>query len=355
MFAARTSLALVTVLVLTTLPCKAQEPPLYHGELRVHILRPGTEWSVVLSATGPVWGGLPTHEITHEYDTLISTGVQVASFRYVDRTELKTPPRLAHGVYLLEIMDANACIFIDFRDCDFSDSTTRVAYYICNDIEIKFDSSGDYFTKDWPDGNWHKLHCGDTVGIWQYGRKDTARAYPMRDCFKVPTMVVNEFLLSSSDTTTGKQLIADSDVQHPIASGDTVNTWSLGSAHTLRPDSNRYQSIEPPSIHRFHHWLVDGYDVKPEYVHTVAEPTRLASKFRPTKSVTINSEIDGIEIPMIAFVRDPWGVRYQNGSALADTAFLEWSLPLELGDYCGFGGVHRMQTIETGRPYYSLR
>ena len=94
MFAARTSLPLVIVLVLATLPCNAQEPPLFDGELGVISVFPVSVTEILVIATGTVWGGLPGRAITHAYDTLRANTSQ-AAWIWVDRSSNKTPPLVA--------------------------------------------------------------------------------------------------------------------------------------------------------------------------------------------------------------------------------------------------------------------
>ncbi len=341
-----------------------QEQPPILGEFLVHIDNTDSGKTVVLEAQGTVWGsGYYGYPITTAYDTLISGTSLTAAFLYIDRygrgsSPPLDPPAIAHGLYKMYIQEDGPewHIFIDFRDCHYADSASFGQYYNTADTEIRYSNSlKKFYVREYGTGNLIQLQNSATVGVWQYGRKDLEYAYSERSCFIVPTVVKNVFHLSTQNTASGKFLIVDNDVQNPIASGDTISTWSYQSEHTLRPDSNRYRDIEPPKTHRFHNWLEVSDNILFNYNHIALEPTLIHSNFRLGLSASIQTKVDGIDIPMVTFLKDPWAVKYENNLAIPDTGFVEWNTPLDIGDFQLFGGVHKEKDVVSGQPYYSGR
>ena len=94
------------------------------------------------------------------------------------------PPYFGLGLYKLSVNGSNSYIYLDFSDCDYSNSDEQGDYYDLNDIWVRYVANVERYQI--PDGpsSWEFISNGDTLKCWEILpkriRQDTART----NCFK---------------------------------------------------------------------------------------------------------------------------------------------------------------------------
>ena len=270
----------------------------YVGEIQVALVNNQSNLvSFSLDAIGPVWGmSGDNYPLIDLYRHVSITTSALAVFQFLGRGGgADSVKAFSYGYYALSVPADGATVYVDFRDCDYQSVGSSHGYglhYSHPDMQLTYDASNHIFKiQDAVDSTWRSIGSENGVGIWQDHHKDSLSFFPpVRNCLAIPIAVENVFLLSIQDTARGKNLVADDDIVHPVASGDTIKSWLYGTTHSLRPDSNRYGSIEAPFTHRFMNWGLDHLDIQPTYQHVVGEPTRLHDNFVISLSSRISTE-----------------------------------------------------------------
>jgi hypothetical protein len=186
-----------------------------------------------------------------------------------------------------------------------------------------------------------------------------------RSCFALNVVLRNDFVKSDQSIVHGGNLITacDDTLYSPIVhvSGDTAVLTLDQFFYDIYPSSNIVDSIEQPYIHRFHNWLNlnDVSDIKYGFATNQENGLLLNTLFFKSLSGQIFIWCEGLAQADSVHLRDPWKVHYDGFYVETLTQFTNYFVPangLNLGDYTGFGGVHKNQSATASSlPYYSLQ
>lgn len=223
-----------------------------------------------------------------------------------------------------------------------------------------FDKSSNQFYRGWyEDPQTHEdvflglIPNGGTVGVWEecYKFIPPDITEPRIDCFLITTTLKNVFVKSDNSETHGERLIAGAngvitpnDCNNPITSGTQIQDWYWTSQHEIQPELHKYNTMEVGKNHRFHNWLDLAENPHINHTHQVNNIEDVYTKFLISKSATLQCSFESMSTTIPVRIRDPWRVTYNSCIASSDFEFRDYNIGiqgLDLGDFNGFGGVHK--------------